>query len=207
VTVGRRRPAERLQFTGRITGFGTTSGDRFVVGWWDASPFGPFVDVMHQRADGLRRLVAPDGRIADFVSATYDFDAVTLAPCEASRHEDRIRLEAGGLRAEVDLGRRSGLGRLLRVVPPRVATAPAWCTITDPIARRVLRGVRTRGSAAGGRREYYGATDHHHLLAVRATLDGEDLGPIADLWPAVTFGFGSAPRRPSIVELVTTVEV
>jgi len=41
-------PIRRSVFTGEICGFGTTSGDRFVVGRWVDSPLGAFTDVMHE---------------------------------------------------------------------------------------------------------------------------------------------------------------
>ena len=43
-------------------------------------------------------------------------------------------------------------------MPPCSAS---FCAAVDPVARVVMRGVRTRGSAGHGRREWYGATDHH----------------------------------------------
>ncbi|HET9257883.1 MAG TPA: hypothetical protein VFO16_22150, partial [Pseudonocardiaceae bacterium] len=64
----------------------------------------------------------------------------------------------------------------------------------------------TRGSAGSGRREWYGAWDLHPLVAVKATWQRADLGAMADVWPPVRFGFGSAPRHPSIVRLTTTVQ-
>jgi hypothetical protein len=103
------------------------------------------------------------------------------------------------------VGRRTPLGRALRLVPPRVATAPAWALVTDPASRLVLRGVRTRGSAGHGRRETYGATDHHRIDAVTGTWRGRDLGALARVWPEPGFGFGSTPTTPSVTTLVTTV--
>ena len=67
---------------------------------------------------------------------------------------------AGGCRAAAlsfTVGGRPPLGRLLRAAPARVASSPAWASVVDPVARVVLPGVRTRGSAGGGRREWYGA--------------------------------------------------
>ncbi len=92
-------------------------------------------------------------------------------------------------------------------MPEAVATAPAWCALTDPVARVVLRGVRTRGSAGHGRREWYGATDHHAVTSLRGWLEGHDLGTVAPVEPAPDFGFSSTPRRPSVTSVVTTVEV
>jgi hypothetical protein len=77
--------------------------------------------------------------------------------------------------------------------------------VTDPVARVALQGVRTRGSAGGDRRETYGATDHHAIVAARGTWRGRDLGTLADVLPEPGFGFGSTPPSPSLTNLVTTV--
>ena len=77
--------------------------------------------------------------------------------------------------------------------------------LTDPVARVVLRGVRTRGTARAGRREFYAATDLHRVTEVRGSFDGADLGALAPVDPPCTFGFGSTPRTPSVTTLVTTV--
>lgn len=197
----------RYRFAGEICGFGTTSGHRLVVGRWPQSPLGSFTDVMVQEPSGLRRLLAPSQAVADFVTATYHFDAVDIVAVEARREPDWLLLAAGPLEATVRVGGRSGLGRLLRVVPRRLAGAPAFASAVDPVARRVLSGVRTRGSAGGGRREWYGASDVHRLVAADARWDGHDLGTLTDVWPPVQFGFGSTPRRPVVVSLVTTIDV
>ncbi len=69
-----------LRFRGRIAGWGTASGTRVVVGRWDASPFGAFADVMVERPDGERLLLAPSRPVAELVASTYRFDRVVLVP-------------------------------------------------------------------------------------------------------------------------------
>lgn len=197
----------RHRFAGAIAGVGSTSGVRVVVGHWPDSPLGSFTDVMVAEADGTRVLLAPDAEVADFVALTYHFDRVVVGAVEATVTADGWRVEAPELRLELDVGRRTPLGRLLRVVPRRVATSPWWSGLTDPVARVVLRGVRTRGSAGHGRREYYGATDLHAVTAVRGTWRGADLGALAPVSPEPRFGFGSTPERPSVTAVTTTVEV
>jgi hypothetical protein len=128
-----------------------------------------------------------------------------IVPVTADRSADRLGVEAGDLVADLTTGTRTGLGWALRAVPSPVARAVWWCALVDPVARRVVRGVRTHGTAGNGRHEWYGATDQHRIVAVRATLGGVDLGALADVWPPVRFGFGSAPRRPSVVAVTTTV--
>ena len=193
------------RFEGEICGFGTETGHRIVIGHWPRSPFGPFADVMHEQPDGTRTLRAPTDEIARFVEETYRFDRVEVVPVVVDRAAGCLAVTAGDLQTTVSIGQRSGLGRILRLVPPPVATSPAWCTAIDPIARTAMRGVRTKGTAGNDRREWYGATDQHRIAAVEARLDGEDLGALADVWPPVRFGFSSTPRTPSLVSVTTTI--
>lgn len=194
----------RQRFHGAIAGVGSSSGVRVVVGRWDSSPLGSFADAMVATADGRRILLAPTQEVADFVAATYSFDEVRIEPFTASRS---WAVRSPSLTLDLVVGERTGLGRLLRLVPSRIATAPAWCTVTDPVARVVMRGVRTRGSAGGGRREFYAATDHHAVLSMTGSLDGSDLGSLAPVEPEPGFGFSSTPPLPSVTSLVTTVEL
>jgi hypothetical protein len=199
--------AVRWRFEGEIASFGTAAGYRIVVGRWPVSPFGPISDVMLEAPGGTRLLMAPSKQVAGFIASTYCFDAVEVMPVKTIRSTGQLTVVAGQLRAELAIGERSRLGLLLRAVPRSVVTAPAWATLVSPLARAMLPGVRTRGSAGSGRREWYGAWDFHQLVSVTARWHGQDLGAMADVHPPVRFGFGSAPRRPSIVRLTTTVEL
>ena len=116
-------------------------------------------------------------------------------------------MSAPDLDLELQVGPRAALGWLLRLVPARIATAPAWARLTDPVARVLLRGVRTRGTAGNGRREYYGATDLHRITRLTGRWRGLDLGSLAAVSPDPGFGFGSTPRRPAVTSIVTTVEL
>ncbi len=197
----------RHRFAGHIAGVGSTSGVRVVVGHWPHSPLGAFTDVMVAEADGTRVLLAPDTRVADFVARTYDFDRVVVGPVTAQVDARAWQVEGPELSLRLDLGRRTALGRLLRLVPRRLATAPGWSGLTDPVARVVLRGVRTRGSAGSGRREFYGATDLHAVVGLAGSWRGTALGGLAPVAPEPGFGFGSTPERPSVTAVTTTVEV
>ncbi len=195
---------KRDRFRGAIAGAGTTRGVRVVVGRWDESPLGRFADVMLAEPDGTRLLLAPDERVADYVSATYRFDRVVTGPVAVS---DDWRVSAPGLEVHLEVGHRGVLGQLLRVVPQRLATSPGWARVTDPVARVLLSGVRTRGTAGNGRGEFYGATDLHRITALTGSWRGVDLGTLAPVSPEPGFGFGSTPRTPSVTSIVTTVEV
>lgn len=193
------------RFRGRILGVGTTSGHRIVVGMWQDSPFRHFTDVFVERPDGSSVLLAPDELVARYVSSTYRFDDVQVVDVRLTRTARGVEVDAGPLRLRVDVGRITLLGRLLRVVPRRIATAPLWLTLVDPVARLVVRGAGTAGSAGGGRREYYGVTGAHALTAASGSWDGADLGGLARLDPPVRFGFASMPAAPQIVDVETVI--
>jgi hypothetical protein len=196
---------QRTRFTGRIVGVGSTSGVRVVVGRWADSPLGSFADAMVERGDGHRILLAPDAEVAEFVCTTYEFDEVRVEAFDAVITPRGWRVSADSLTLEVTFGGRMPLGRLLGSVPQALATAPAFTLLTDPVARVLQRGVRTRGTARAGRREFYAATDLHRVTAMRGSFDGADLGALRAVDPPCTFGFGSTPRAPSVTTLVTTI--
>ncbi|NJQ00214.1 hypothetical protein [Streptomyces zingiberis] len=199
-----RETGERLRFDGWIAGLGTASGTRLVLGHWPRSPFGPFSDVMLERPDGRRLLLAPTRRVAEFVAGVYVFDATTVTPVAVAVAGPVWSVTAGPLRLRFTTGRRGPLGLLLRSVPGPLAARPAWAALTDGPAR-LLRGVRTRGGAAPGTREWYGARDLRPVTAATARFADEDLGALAPVDPPVRFGFGSVPRAPALVRVTTTV--
>lgn len=203
-----RPPARiRQRFHGAIAGIGSTSGIRIVVGRWDRSPWGAFADLMVETPAGHRILLAPTAQVAEFVSSTYTFDEIREEPVDVTDTADGWSVRTPSARLELAIGARTPLGRLLRLVPASLGTSPAWCAVTDPVARVALRGVRTRGSARGGRREYYGATEVRAVTAAAGAFDGVDLGRLADVRPPCTFGFSSVPPVPSVTRLVTTVDL
>ena len=198
--------SRRSRFRGAIAGVGSESGVRVVVGHWPTSPFGRFGDAMVETGDGHRLLLAPSRETAEFVEATYVFDEVRIEAVAVEVTEDAWEVRAPSLRLSLTVGRRTPLGRLLRAVPRRLAESPVWCAVTDPVARLLLQGVRTRGTARGGRREWYGATDSRAITSIAGSFDGVPLGTLAPVDPPCGFGFSSTPRRPSVTEVVSTVE-
>jgi hypothetical protein len=193
------------RFAGSIAGVGTTSGVSVVVGSWHDSPFGRFADAMISEESGHRVLVAPRSDVAEYVAATYGFDDVLVAPVEITEDPGRWTLTAGPLALGLTIGSRRLLGWLLRAVPRPIATSTRFATAVDPIARVVLRGVRTRGSAGNGRTEWYSATDCRAITAASGHWRGADLGRLAPVDPPVRFGFASTPRTPSVTAVTTTI--
>ena len=204
----------RERYEGQIAGVGTTSGTRIVVGRWLRTPLGPFADVMVERADGHRILLAPDAAVRHVIESTYVFDEVRIEPVDVRvlGVDDRSPAAAGwvltspSLQLSLDVGRRTALGRLLRAVPRPIATSTAWATMVDPLATRVMDGVHTRGTARVGRREWYGATDLHEVTGASGSFDGAELGQLAPVDPPCRFGFSSTPREPGVTTVVTTIE-
>ena len=197
----------RHRFTGAIAGVGSTSGVRVVVGRWRESPFGPFADAMVETAAGHRVLIAPTRDVADFVAATYTFDEVRAEDIAVTGPDMVWQVTSRSLSLTLGVGERTLVGRMLSLVPELVATHPAWASAADPFSRVVLRGVRTRGAAGPGRREWYGATDVRAVTRMQGSFDGTDLGALAPVDPPCRFGFSSTPRRPSVTWVVTTVDI
>lgn len=198
-------PVQLMRFDGEIAGVGTASGSRIVLGLWRRTPFGPIADAMVEQADGHRVLIAPSDEVAEFIAATYVFDEIRVETTHTTSGPESRMFQSGSLQVGVEVGSRTAVGALLRLVPRPVARSRAWCRSIDPIARRLRPGVRTVGTAGGGRREYYCALDEHEVSAVRGTWQEGDLGRLQTVDPPVRFGFASTPARPTLVRVTTLV--
>lgn len=198
--------APRWRFRGAIAGIGSTSGVRVVVGHWHDTPLGEFSDAMVETAAGHRVLLAPRPEVRDFIAGTYHFDETRIESFSVTATSAAWTVRSPSLSLDLELGRRTALGVLLRAVPGALAGSPAWCTLTDPVARVVMSGVRTRGTARVGRREWYGATDNRAVLGAAGRFEDTDLGALAPVDPPCRFGFSSTPARPTVTTVVTTVE-
>jgi hypothetical protein len=124
---------------------------------------------------------------------------------EGSSSGERWQLTSPSMSLTLEVGGRMPLGRLLRLVPGGLSASPAFATVVDPVARVVLRGVRTRGQARAGRREYYGAGDIRAVTSMTGVLDGIPLGDLRPVDPPCRFGFSSTPRAPAVTDVVTTI--
>ncbi|UZN05137.1 hypothetical protein [Cellulomonas sp. S1-8] len=193
-------PAGPAVLRGHIAGVGTAQGTRLVVGRWLDTPLGPFADVMVERADGARLLLAPRRDVVALITRLYTFDEIHLVdvrvvPDERSR---TWTVTAGPLDARLTLGARTGVGTLLRMLPDGVLDAPGAAEVVDVVARVALPGVRTRGRGTDGSPEVYGARDQHAVVALDARWGAASLGPLRDVRPAVRFGFSSVPATPAV---------
>jgi hypothetical protein len=176
------------ELRGRILGCGFSTGVRVVVGMWDASPIGPFADVMWAERDGTRVLHA-DERAARFVTAVYGFDRVAHDRVDARWDGRSLDVRFGAHRLTFAVGR--GIP-----FPPR----PRWVTqrVEAPIARRLL-GVETYGVSPSGVEEWYRASRFHRVVAV--DTHGEPLGVVGPVAPRCGFGFSEPPTTPSLTEV------
>jgi hypothetical protein len=197
----------RERYQGQIAGIGTTSGTRLVVGHWTHTPLGGFADVMVERPDGHRILLASSDAVRGVIEATYVFDEVRVEPVSVGDSDAAWEVSSPSLTLRIGFGRRPVLGWALRLVPERLATSTRWATVVDPVAARVLDGVRTRGVAREGRQEWYGATDLRLVTFASGSFDGAPLGSLAPVDPPCRFGFSSTPRTPSVTSVVTTIEI
>lgn len=207
-----RASSRDQRFRGRIMGVGSASGLRAVVGMWRDSPLGAFTDVFLELPDGSSLLLAPDEAVAEFVSSTYRFDETRVLPVRSTVLASAdpaaravIEVEAGPLHLRAEIGAITPLGRLLRVVPRRIAVDPRWLTAIDPVARLIVPGAGTAGTAGAGRREFYGVYGSHAVRSLTGTWEGADVGALAPLDPPVRFGFASMPARPQVVDVESVI--
>lgn len=203
--------AARHRFHGHIAGAGTSGDTRLVLGCWSRTPHGPFADIMVAHPDGRRELLAPDEWVADFVASTYEFDDVRIVPVHVQRtgtaKNSTWRVEAGPLTWDFTVGPRDPLGYVLRAVPTPIGRTLTFTRASDVVARRIMPGVRTLGTAGNDRLEWYSASDLHGISASHASWSGINLGTMTDMNPPPDFGFSSTPQQPSLTALTSTVRV
>lgn len=191
-------------FTGHIAGLGTSSGTRIVVGAWDHSHFGRFADVMVEDPTGYRILIAPRQSVADFVAHTYAFDEVRIEPVSVEQGVE-WSVHTTSLQLRFRTGSRLWVSAALRAVPPALRRSSSWARLCNPVAGALMPGVRTYGTAGGGRTEWYAARDVRRITYASATWENEDLGELAAVDPPVRFGFASAPAQPALTALTSYV--
>lgn len=177
---------------GSIAAMGFASKDRIVIGNWDESPIGPFLDVMWAEVDDWRTLFVAHQTAADFVTAMYQFDKVIVDPSlEQKQFGRRTEIRWSGAVLEFTVGRATPF-------PPR----PTWVTehIEKPIARQTMH-VETAGVSPTGVEEIYKAQRLYRILDGWAVVAGRDLGSIGSPTPSCNFGFSEPPPFPSVTEV------
>jgi hypothetical protein len=162
---------------------------------------------MVEDKDGHRTLLAPGQDAADFIAATYTFDEIRVEPITTRETDGSSMVSSPSLSVELQLGRRTGVGRLLVLMPGALRRATWWCRAIGPVARTLRPGVDTVGTAGRGRREYYCAADEHLIESARVSFDGIELGGMRPVIPAVRFGFASTPATPSLVRVTTLIDL
>lgn len=201
----------RVRLEGVIAAAGFASGDRFVIGAWERGPLGPMTDVMWQRSDDRRILVASSAAVADFVGSIYRFEETRVdesLSCEVT--SARLRLRSTEL--EIDLVAARPM-RLFSLRPKRLRRSAAWVRIEDalfrPIVARLIRGaegVRTFGVTPGGQKEWYPIDAYQRVIHGRAVAAGRSLGDLKPVAPPVTFGFSAFPAQPALVRCAPLLE-
>ncbi len=202
---------QRIRLQGRIAGAGFSSGDRFVAGLWRRGPLGPMVDVMWAKPDGSRTLLASSAAVARFVGGIYRFEQTLVVPTTVRQNDGAIELGAGPLQLHLEMA--SPL-KAFSLRPRRLRRSPAWVRVEDallrPLAGRFLlgggSGTRLYGRSPSGVREWYCIDGYRRIVRGAATLDGEDLGPLAPLTPPARFGFSEFPQRPAVVDCAPVLE-
>mgnify|MGYP006101231725 FL=1 len=185
-----------IRIRGSISSIGFPDGNRFVIGHWLSSPIGQFADVMWGTPDGKKILLAKNERIANFVSAIYDFDETRIGDIQI--HSDGRSTSALGLGLDIKL--QGGLTR--GFIPPR----PLFFTrfFESPIASSLM-GVQTFGTSSRGVKEWYQARKWRWVRSGSASLDGYDLGPASPFDKPIGVGFSEPPRKPAIVDIQVTI--
>lgn len=150
-------PGADDRFIGSICGFGTTSGTRLVVGRWLSSPLGSFADVMVERPDGMRMLLAPSSAVASYIGGIYAFDEVVTVPVGVTSSGSSLSvtagpLEAGGARVAHGGGVGAGVvaRRGSRVAGPRGAAGPLRVRV-EPVTTVAGAGGHDGAASSPGR--------------------------------------------------------
>lgn len=191
------KPVQRQELEGTIWSFGFASGHRIVIGNWNRSPIGAFCDAMVAEPSG-RRVLYANQTATEYVQSIYRFDATRVATADASTSSDLTTLEFRC--ADLELACKTG--RAMRLI-----RRPAWFTrYLEAPAARILFGVQLYGVSPTGVREWYRIDAVRFIAAATATIGNEALGDIGRVEPACNFGFSEPLRRPSAVEVRTSLE-
>lgn len=185
-----------VRIKGSISSVGFSDGNRFVIGHWEDSPIGEFGDVMWGTPKGEKILLAENDRIANFVSAIYDFDEIRVGDLTVKSDGQMTRATGFGL----DINLNGGMVR--GFIPSRPLLFTRF--IENPIAS-ISMGVKTFGTSSRGVMEWYQACKWRRVISGNALLNGISLGPICSFDKPLGVGFSEPPRKLAIVDLQVTI--
>tara|TARA_B100001996_G_scaffold1642_2_gene1521 strand:- start:994 stop:1578 length:585 start_codon:yes stop_codon:yes gene_type:complete len=184
-------------FVGRITSSGFGSGDRIVIGDWEQSPIGPFTNIMWAKPNGIRVLLSPSERHAEYVSSLYEFEEVHVVSIKVERGIRSIHVEAGELVVRMEWKR--GF-----FIPIR---RPLWFISTvEQFFAKLFFGTRTHGKTKNGLKEWYCVQSLAKVNHSSAKENGIDFGDSARFEITACFGFSEPPKRPSSAIVRSTIE-
>ena len=184
-----------VTFEGQIAGLGSSSrrtAGRRALG--THSPLRRFRRRDGRAGRGRRVLLAPSHGVADL------FEQRTGSTRPFSALRSRHRGGAGGSPGRAGgLGStsasRTRLGRLLSLVPRRLATAPRWLTLINPAAQLIMKGVRPVAVPATDGPSSTARTTCGPVDAAGGRWRGTELGTWPRVDPPVRFGFRLHRRR------------
>jgi len=206
--------SQRLRFDGYIAGAAFASGDRFVAGCWQHTPFGSFADLMWARPDGTRILLGADPSALEFIAAHYEFEEVRRVKIEAHIRPRQVTIKADDIQLSLSLRPPGIASWALSLRPGILGDSARWLDIEDrwlrPLAGPILgdvRHTRTTGLTRADAREWYTIRDVRFGNRVSAAIGGQDLGDV-DLNPLpAKFGFSEVLPRPGIVRVTSRFEL
>ncbi len=175
-------------FEGRITSCGFSSGDRIVIGTWINTPFGSFSDIMWAKPDGTKVLIAPNQKIANYISSLYDFDIIKIEKLDIESDENMMKIETKNLNCHFEWSR--GVSFLIK-------KRPLWFVASiEYFFGWLIFGTKTYGKTKNGKKEWYAVDRLSRLTLADVEFNGKNLGGQTKFHPKANFGFSDPPKMP-----------
>jgi hypothetical protein len=175
-------------FEGRITSCGFSSGDRIVIGTWINTPFGSFSDIMWAKPDGTKVLIAPNQKIANYISSLYDFDIIKIEELDIESDENMMKIETKDLNCHFEWSR--GVSFLIK-------KRPLWFVASiEYFFGWLIFGTKTYGKTKNGKKEWYAVDRLSRLTLADVEFNGKNLGEQTKFHPKANFGFSDPPKMP-----------
>ena len=175
-------------FEGRITSCGFSSGDRIVIGTWRNTPFGSFSDIMWAKPDGSKVLIAPNEKIANYISSLYEFDIIQIEDLKVEDSGNMMKVETKDLNCHFEWSR--GFSFLTK-------KRPLWFIASiEFFFGWLIFGTKTYGKTKNGKKEWYAVDRLSKLTFAKAEFKKNDLGEYKKFHPKANFGFSDPPKMP-----------